>query len=85
MPLSSWQIGHFLGRIRNLLGSIGIIVSHFSSWLGLPMERGRQGDGVGVSHGTFKLPCCQFLVSKEKLRPGRVGEIKRKIITQVLV
>ena len=57
---------------------------HFSSWLGLSMDRGRQGEGVGVSHGTFKLPCCQFLVSKEKFRPGRVGEIKQKIITQGL-
>ena len=30
-----------LGEDRKVLGSIGIIVSHFSSWLGLPMERGR--------------------------------------------
>ena len=53
MPLPSRQIGQFLGRIREVLGRIGIIVSHFSSWLGLPMERGRQGDGVGVSPGTM--------------------------------
>ena len=30
-----------LGEDRKVLGSIGIIVSHFYSWLGLPMERGR--------------------------------------------
>ena len=54
-----------LGEDRKVLGSIGIIVSHFYSWLGLPMERGRQGEGIGVN-GTFKLPYLQFLVSKEK-------------------
>ena len=29
MPLLSWQIGQFLGRIRKALGSIGIIVVTF--------------------------------------------------------
>ena len=70
MPLSSWQIGQFLGRIRKVLGSIGIIVSHFSSWLGLPMERGRQGKRIGVKViGTFEAALFghQFLVSKDKI------------------
>ena len=44
-----------------------------------PKTKETEQEGVGESHGTFKLPCCQLLVSKEKFRPGRVGEIKQKI------